>query len=184
MNEAVNVIRSGCTLILFVALAAMTSCGADKQMNDYIQTVQSGIKTLPWPKQMEALFGDGDHFITHYGFSPGPKEWTTEVFFGGRYTLALKVDVEIDYKAQTIKTNVSSPKFYLFEVGSLLRGAKGVEGADISKQWILDEEKWKKLVQAKGDWSAIGIPVKTNSPVPEFDEYVKGLRAPRVRIPH
>ena len=184
MNDLTKAVRSGCALLAFLALGTMTSCGRDNQMSDYIQTVKSGINSLPWPKEMEALFGEGDHFITHYGFKPGPKEWTTEVFFGGRYTLSLKVDVDVDYKTQTIKTSVSTPKFYLFEVGSVQRGARGVEGADISNQWILDEAKWKKLVQAKGDWSVLEIPVKTNSPVQDFDEYVRGLRAPVVKIPH
>lgn len=153
-------------------------------MNDYIKTVQSGISTLPWPKQMEKLFGEGDHFIVHYGFSPGPKEWQTEVFFYGRYTMALVVDVDIDYTTHLVKTNVVSPKFYLHEVSDVIHGPRGVEGANFDGQWILDETKWNELVQAKGDWSAIGIPVKTNSPVPGFDEYVKGVRAPRVKVPH
>src|SRR2546422_65055 len=126
--------------LLFVMLGAgtLTSCGGDK-MSEYVQTMKSGLTTLPWPKEMEALFGDGDHFITHYGFSPGPKQWNTEVFFGGRYTLTLQVDVDIDYQKHLVLTNVSPPKFYLFEVGSLVRGPRGVEGADISAQWVLDE---------------------------------------------
>src|SRR5207248_6442046 len=128
-----------------------------------------------------ALFGEGDHFITHYGFKPGPKEWTTEVFFGGRYTLSLKVDVDVDYKTQTIKTSVSTPKFYLFEVGSVQRGARGVEGADISNQWILEEGTWKKLVQAKRDGSAVERPVRTKSTVEDFDAYARGWRAPVVK---
>ena len=65
-------------------------------MSDYIQTVKSGLETLPWPKEREALFGEGDHFVTDYGSSSGAKEWNTEVFFAGRYTLTLQVDVDID----------------------------------------------------------------------------------------
>ena len=162
----------------------MRSCRRDNQMSDYIQTVKSGINSLPWPKEMEALFGEGDHFITHYGFSPGPKEWHTDIFFGGRYELALQVDVEIDYEKNLVKTNTSPPKFYLSEVESLIRKPNRPVGAKIAHEWILDEAKWKKLVQSKGDWSAIGIPVKTNSPIPGFDEYVNGWRAPVVKIPH
>jgi hypothetical protein len=146
--------------------------------------MKSGLNTLPWPKEMEALFGEGDHFVTDYGSSSGAKEWHTQVFFGGRYKLSLQVNVDIDYRSHTIKGNVSQPKFSLLEVGSLIRGAKGVRGADIAGQWILDEAKWKTLVKANGDWSAIGIPVNTNSPIPGFDEYVEGWRSPRVKIPH
>jgi len=185
MRNVKTPIRSGGILALFLTIGVLSSCGGCKQdtMNDYIQTVKSGLDTLPWPKEMEALFGEGDHFVTHYGVSPGPRKWTTEVFFGGRYTLALQVDVEIDYRNHTIKKNVSPPKFYLWEVESTF-GIESPKSAKISGQWILDQTKWEELVRAKGDWSALGIPVRTNSPVPGFEDYVQGLRAPRIRIPH
>ena len=85
MNNIISVIRGGFTVILFLALGAMTSCGTDKKMSDYVHTVQSGIKIFPWPRAMGALFGDADHFITQYGLSPGLTKWNTEGFFGGRY---------------------------------------------------------------------------------------------------
>jgi hypothetical protein len=168
-------------LFLLLVVGTIASCGEGTSMSDYVETAQSGIKTLPWPKEMEQLFGDGDHFITHYGFSPGPKEWNSEVFFGGRYTLTLQVDVVIE--GRTVAKSISPPKFYLSEVEKVVVDNGGA-GANFSGQWVLDEAQWKKLVQAKGDWSVIGIPVKTNSPVPGFENYVKGLRAPRMKIPH
>jgi hypothetical protein len=133
---------------------------------------------------METLFGDGDHFITHYGFDSNPKPWNTEVFFAGRYTLTLQVDVTIDYDRHLVKTNVAPPIFYLHEVAKILRGPKSVEGAEFSGQWVLDESKWEKLVDAKGNWSAIGVDLKTNSPVSGFSDYVQQSRSPRVKIPH
>jgi len=96
----------------------------------------------------------------------------------------MQADVEIDYENNLVKTNVGPAKFYLFETGSIIHGPRGVEGANIVGQWIFDEAKWDKLVQSKGDWSLLGIPVKTNSPVPEFDAYVSLERAPVVKIPH
>jgi hypothetical protein len=170
--------------VLAVLLGITASCGIGGAMSDYVKTVQSGIARLPWPKEMETLFGDSDHFITHYGFSPGPKIWTSEVFIYGRYRLSMQADVEIDYENNLVKTNVGPAKFYLFETGSIIHGPRGVEGANIVGQWIFDEAKWDKLVQSKGDWSLLGIPVKTNSPVPEFDAYVSLERAPVVKIPH
>jgi hypothetical protein len=163
---------------VFLALTAVTGCR--NEMADYKHTVKSGLTTLPWPKQMEALFGAGDHFITHYGFSPGPKKWNTEIYFGGRYSLTLHVDVEIDDNKSLIKGAVSQPKFYLFEVKSLKRLEHTFE-ADYSGQWIFDEAQWIKLIAAKGDWSALGVPVKKNSPLPDFDEFVKVVRAPRLQ---
>ena len=80
-------------------------------MSDMIKTTQSGIDSLPWPRQMESLFGAGDHFITHFGFESGPRTWNTVVYFGGRYELALQVEVEINYSKNKVGKVVSSPTF-------------------------------------------------------------------------
>ena len=100
--------------------------------------------------------------------------------FGGRYRLTLQVMVDIDYQHHTIKTNVTPPQIYLCELESLI----GDSGANIAHQWVLDEPKWNKLVHAKGDWSVLVIPVKTNNPIPGFERYAAQWRAPRVKIPH
>jgi hypothetical protein len=169
---------------LFLLTMGMMSCKKDLTMSDYVKTTQSGINTLPWPRQLEALFGDGDHLITDFGVGSGPRIWTPEVFFYGRYSLAAQFDVKIDYQQCRVVTNTSAPKFYLYEVESLTRDASGINGANIAHQGTFDEEKWAALLRAKGDWSAIGIPVKTNDPINGFDEYVKRNRESRVRIPH
>ena len=171
--------------IYVIAVSCIVSCGPRRTMNDMIKTTQSGIDSLPWPRQMESLFGEGDHFITHFGFESGPRTWNTVVYFGGRYELALQVEVEINYSKNKVGKVVSSPTFYLWEVGSTIRNsANRVEGANVSKDWKFDEIAWKKLVEAKGDWSAIDIPIKANEPVAGFEDYVKGQRAPVVKIPH
>ena len=170
---------------LFGLLLVLGLCGCGQTEKDYIQTTRSGIGSLPWPKQMEALFGDADHFITHYGMASGPRPWNTVVYFGGRYELALQVDVEINYRTHKIVKAVSPPKFHLSEIGSLIRNkANQVEGADIAKNWVVDEVQWNQFVQANGDWSVIGITVRTNDPIPGFDEYVKGWRSLLIKVPH
>jgi hypothetical protein len=155
----------------------------ESQLKDYKETVRSGIKARPWPKEMEALFGEGDHFITHYNFSPGPKTWNTEVFFGGRYELTLQVDVEIDYKKRTVVKVVTPPSFNLREVEHVQIDPSGLPTAFYSNDWTFDEARWKRLVVSGGDWLQIGILLKSNT-VPGFDQYEKAMRAPRVQVSH
>ncbi len=152
-------------------------------MNAYIQTIQSGIKILPWPREMEALFGDGDHFILYYGTAGEQKPWHSRVFFYGRYSLTLETTVEIDDKNHTIKNFAAPPKFYLHEVKSVEMD-NGRAITRFSDQWVLDQTQWEKLVAAKGNWAVLGIRLKTNEPVPGFDAYVKGERDPIEKIPH
>lgn len=166
--------------MLLIGLSA--GCGS-AQLGDYKKTVKSGIDTLPWPKEMEKLLGEGDHFITHYGFSPGPKTWNSEIYFGGRYVFTLQVDVDVDYKKRAINKAVTSPQFYLKEVDRVQINPSGSPVTFYSEDWVFDEDKWKKLLKSGGDWSQIGIAIKTN-PVAGFDSYATAMHAPRVRVPH
>lgn len=157
----------------------LVSCGPGP---DYRATVLSGIGILPWPKQMETLFGEGDHFITHYGFDTQPKQWNTEVYFGGRYVLTLQVDVAINHKDKSVVTNTTPATFYLTDMGIIHKMPDGSMTTRPANGWILDEEQWSRLVAAQGDWSAVGISLRSNDPVPDFDEYVRAKREPRVRV--
>jgi hypothetical protein len=86
----------------------------------YKKMVRSGIQVLKWPAEMEHLFGDSDHFITHWGFhDPGPRLWNSEVYFGGRFCLTMQVEVEVDYKTCAVIRTVAPPKFYLRKVNRL-----------------------------------------------------------------
>jgi hypothetical protein len=181
----ITLLRLRLALALIALAGLVASCGpsANTQLSDYKATVLSGIKVLPWAKEMETLFGEGDHFITHYNFSPGPKTWNTEIFFGGRYELTLQVDVEIDYKQRLVVRTVTSPRFYLREIDSIQIAPSGHVAGSYSNDWTFDEVRWKKLVASGGDWSQIGISIKSNA-VPGFDQHVKAMRAPRVQVPH
>jgi|ERR1041384_7378827 hypothetical protein len=148
----------------------------------YKQTVRSGIATLPWPKQMEELYGEGDHFITHYGFDTKPKHWNTEVFFGGRYVLTIQVYVVIDYAKNAVVKTTAPAKFYVKEVAQVETLPDGRVSTKYGSGWELDETQWNQLVTAKGDWSVLGISLKTNDPVSGFDAYVKAWSGPRVRV--
>src|SRR3954467_13072520 len=94
--------------IFFLSLVFMASCGSRTSETDYIRTVQSGIRMLPWPSQMEALFGEGDHFLIQYRNERNPKEWQSRVFLYGMYELTMTVEVNIDWQRRTIKKIISA----------------------------------------------------------------------------
>ena len=61
-------------------------------------------------------------------------------------------------------------------------GATHNFGGEPVLPWNIDEAGWQKLVVAKGDWSVLGISVKKNEPVTNFDEYVRRWREARVKV--
>lgn len=165
-------------LLLLISFSVI-SCG---RQNAYDAAVTSGIATLPWPKQMEVMFGEGDHFVTHFGFDSKPKQWNTEVYFGKRYMLTLQVDVVINYSAGTVVKTASPATFYLTKIARIQRLPDGRMSTFPGNGWTVNEEQWSQLVAANGDWSVLGISLRMDDPVPGFDGYVKAHRSPRVRV--
>lgn len=166
---------------VLIALLAITSSCRDG-LTEHRHAIQSGMAVLPWPKQIEGLFGEADHFITHYNLDRGPKAWNTAVGLFGRYRLTLQVEVNIDYQKSIVLGNATNPIFYLFEIESIKKENGRIVGANFSNQWTFDAVSWKKLYESNGDWSTIGIPLKQNDPIPGFDEYDRSWREPRIRL--
>ena len=179
------------SIVLVGAVMAffLFGCGSEnprKQLSAYKITVGSGLVELPWPSQIESLFGEADHFIVHYGFLGGglkDEEWQSVVYFGGRYELALSVQVKVDYGKNQVVKSVSPPLFYLKEIQSIdaITSDGGVD-ASVANVWVINEEKWKKLFDAKGDWLAIDISVDLKNPMPEFENYVQSCRRDRIKV--
>jgi hypothetical protein len=150
-------------------------------MEDYRSAVKSGFEVIPQVKEMESMLGEADHFITHYGMKKGPLKWTSTVFFAGRYQLSMRVNVELNDSQHAVLRVVSEPKFYLLEVVGFK--SEGTERPELSPvQPVFGLADWNKLVEAKGDFSAIGITVHRDRPVKGHDEYAKGWRDLRERI--
>lgn len=155
---------------------------ATRNRDDYIATVRSAKDALPIAMQMEEFFPVADHFITEYAmFDSKPKTWNTEVFFGGRYTLTMQVDVYIDYKTNRIVNVVGEPKFWLVGTESVkvLPDGRAYHVGGDGGEFGADE--WKKVRDAKGDFSVIGIKIN-REPAENFEEYVRQTRAPRIAV--
>jgi hypothetical protein len=151
-------------------------CGLTSTMKDYKATVKSGGAAIPAAAQMEELFPEVDHFITHYGFDNKPKLWNSEAFFGGRYILTMQVMVDVDYTNRKVK-QVGEPRFYLQEIQRIegIYHSYAGDGAEFGL------EKWKQLFEAGGELSAIGFTPK-RSAVPGFAEMVAAKRRDRIPV--
>ena len=164
--------------ILMTFASALVGCTYSL---DYVKTHESASTAIPAAVQMEELFGDADHFITHFAADGAPKTWNTEVFFGGRYSLTMTVDVLIDARTNSVK-QVGTPKFYLVGADKVTILPDGREMADYAgdEHW-LSMADWAKVYASKGDFSKIGISLKSDS-VANFDRLVSGIRKDREPI--
>jgi len=151
-------------------------------MSDYIATVASARSALPVAVQIEELFGDADHFITHFGFDKKPKTWNTEVHFGGRYRLTMQVLVVVDYKKTTV-TCVGEPKFWLKEISNVEYSPDGGHSASFnsSHEITFSLSEWHGFYESEGDLTVLGV-TKNPKTVPHFEDLVSSIRRDRVHV--
>lgn len=144
---------------------------------------QSGCETIPEVSQLEELFGKGDHTVSggKIHFTPGGPndacQWSTDVYFGRRYQLQMWADIVVDRRTSKVLRVTSGPRFLFFEIESIdfSSGAPGTTYV-ASRQRDLSAGDWKKVVDAGGDLSAIGIQLETGAPIANFDELVNWSR--------
>jgi hypothetical protein len=174
----------GLLLTMSVAMVG-NGCSSKLTTEDYRDLVKSGVHTVPRVDEIKAIFRNDpvDCFVGQNGLDlTKPAVWYTEVYFGGKYVFAYEVNVKVDYKNNRIVGIVSEPTFYLCGVSKVLHTSSGNVGADFEPGWILGEKEWNKTVADKGDFSAIGIHLNTNSPIQGFKEYVDAKRKGRVPV--
>jgi hypothetical protein len=131
------------------------------------QLVPSGYRLIPEARQIDEFFGPAWHKVTNYD-APDLAEWQTEAHFGGRYELLMVVDVRVDRQSGAIAV-VGAPRFILREVQAI-RGDREVSYRGSSERKF-DADQWQKVVEAEGDFSAIGMTLILNKPVPGFDRH-------------
>ncbi|MEO7676007.1 MAG: hypothetical protein ABIV39_04500 [Verrucomicrobiota bacterium] len=142
------------------------------------KVVLHGGDTLILPKEVETLFGatNVDHFISNFG-GKAPI-WNSVAYFAGRYTLSLRFPIAIDYEQCKLDGAINSAQIQINETIKVEISKSGVAGATERGQWRLNENEWKWLVKNNGDWSVVNVPIMTNSPIKDFDEFVRQGREP------
>jgi hypothetical protein len=169
--------------VALMLFASVFSCrfGSVGFLENYKRAVKSGFSRFPEAMQMESLFGEGDHFISSPGHD-GIRKWNSVVFFGCRYTLTMEVHIKTDPEFSRVTEVVGSPLFILNEATQVTTSPDGSVRTQFSNDWKFGLNDWKKVFDAKGDFSVIGIKTKNDAGIQGFDAYVKGEREPRLRV--
>jgi len=149
-------------------------------------TVRSGRSTIPQVQQIETLFGPGDHFIAGGGdrFLPGGangiSQWSTDVYFAGRYHLVMWVEIEVDRRNSEVSRVIGAPKFQIHEVEWVdMSGGTPSISYRGSAQRDFSAADWGKVVEANGDFSVIGIQLRNDAPIQNFPALVKWSQSHR-----
>jgi hypothetical protein len=144
--------------------------------------MQSARTALPVAVEIEELYPNADHFITHFGFNARPKKWNTVTTIGDRHQLHMVVEVSINYEKRTLK-QLGDPSFSIIEYTKIDKSRGGSMEARFpnSTQVHFGAKEWEKLYKSRGDLSAVNV--KRNAePVPGFTEFMAGYKRDRIPI--
>ena len=132
----------------------------------------NGVAQIKPASQMDAMYADCRHFITY-----GPNNvsiWNSVAYFDGRYELTMQVPVQIS--SSTSGRMTGQPQFHLREVSAVSVDPDGQVGAKFSREFVFGLAQWKNVVDAGGDFGAIGFKMNTGAPVKDFEAHAKGAR--------
>lgn len=153
-----------------------------------VRAIKSIRPVLPLAAQIEQMFPATDYCFDNFVFKGDEGDFRktiiTTAYFGDRYQLTMRADVELDKDDKIITTLRSEPTFLLQELESVtgvdessFTGAKSTWG----REHRFNLESWNKVVAAKGDFSVIGIEIDP-TPVPGAAEFVRRRRMHREPI--
>ena len=146
--------------------------------------VKDGFTKIPQAGEIEDLLGEADHFISYSG-SGEKQDWNTEVYFAGRYRLTMQVGVKVDRSLSKIVEVIGEPKFRLGETTRVevdLGGSVRAFSDEPCQHAEFGVTEWNKVVQAKGDFSVVGVAIKKRQPVPNFEQFVEAMRRGRGQV--
>ena len=158
-------------------IVLIAGCTMNPSQSDYLKTTEQGIKTVPYVEEIRQVFSNAPmiHFIEQLGLKIGetkrePAHWNTVVWFGGRYELTYQTLVMPDYRAHSVK-QTQNPIFILCEITTTTNAGRGAE-FDPAGERRFGEVEWNRIIAAKGDFSVIGVHIKTNAPVAGIENYI------------
>jgi hypothetical protein len=128
----------------------------------------------------QEFFPDAEHVIVQAKLDLPPEgwtladEWISRAKLYDRYVLWLVVPIEF-----TVSGDVSpleQPAVYIVEVGKVEKGRKEKGGP----KWECNfgEGDWKELIEAGGDFEALGADLITDSPVEGFATFWRDTSPP------
>jgi hypothetical protein len=166
-------------VLLLVALSFYSGCkqSATEALGNYMMAgynaaIQSGVDGPSYPGQFNRLFPGSQNIISYYTGVVGPSAWTSSIGLHGRYVFKVHLEVGFD-ETRTKIVSYGPPTFYLYELTKI--DVKTNQNPVISNTMVttFDGNSWARFVQAKCDFSVLGITLQTNNPVEHFEEYWK-----------
>jgi hypothetical protein len=152
----------------------LPSPAAIKRMqSDYDAALSDATNSIPFAVEFARLFPVTQSGFSYYIGGAGPSSLYMEAFLFERYQMRMRVPVTFDKERRKVKS-VGEPEFQIREVEKVEKNPDGglyVKFTDRTRTFGAGD--WQRLVNAGGDFSAIGYMWNTTSSAPGFDYWRK-----------
>lgn len=139
----------------------------------YLDGLDEARASAPYVSDFVRLFPNAD--VRNPYFSPGPGPgYDLFVVLHDRYELTMQLPVSFDWRGRNV-IGYGEPNFYLREVEKVEDG--GV-WHNTSRERRFGSADWKKIVDSRGDFGAIGYAMIKDQPVPGLKELRTPVQGP------
>jgi hypothetical protein len=144
----------------------MSGCYAPEP--NYNQILNSGMQTIVEAQRLRSVFPDAHDFISYFDGRYGNPAWNTKALLFRRYILVLQTPIKVDYSTNSI-VEYGPVTIKLFEVVSSTPLSTGQKDVRYGQSWELTPRQLDTVIEAKGDFSSIGIELEDAKPVEGID---------------
>jgi len=145
-----------------------------KTQSNYDLALADATHSIPYAAEFARLFPGNASWFSYYIGGAGPSSLNMEIYLFDRYQFRMGTLVTFDQARRKV-IDFGEPKFDLREISNVGRAANGNLSINFNMEAFrrFGASEWKQIVDAGGDFSAIGYTFITNSPVPRFEELRK-----------
>jgi hypothetical protein len=147
------------------AAYASAMAQARQQGEDYFSALDAARPSAPYLSDIVRLFPEAEVNYRYFG-ARGEPGFNVAVDLYERYQLKMRLPVRFDSSRRTV-IGYGEPKFYLLEVAKQ-KGRETSYNPEGGREF--GPAEWKKIVESRGDFGAIGYTMITNKPVPGFKD--------------
>jgi hypothetical protein len=152
---------------------------------NYNDKIAAGLRDLEHARQFQEFFPDAEHVVVQAKHDLDPDGWTLVDEWISRANLydryALWLVVPIEFTASGDVSPLDQPAIYIVEVEKVEKGRDEKGGPKWECNFGQFEEKdWKELIEAGGDFEAVGAGLITDAPVEGFATFWRDTAPPPV----
>jgi hypothetical protein len=138
--------------------------------SNYATALADATNSIPYAIDFVRLFRTSASFFSCYTGVVGPSILNMQSDFYDRYELTMQIPVTLDDTRRKV-ISFGEPQFTLLEISQVGKNANGQMHVSFSAEGLrrFGASEWNRIVDAGGDFSAIGCRFTTNRPVFGFN---------------